>query len=103
MRVGIVGLGWAARASQDPALAAIDGVQLVGGPTCPRDQSHMGRGDLIRSFESLEELIEKTAPDVVIIATPPDSHAALCEQALAREPMSSARSRSWRRWSRPTA
>jgi predicted dehydrogenase len=84
MNVGIVGLGWAARAFHVPALAAIDGVRLVGGADMsPESRASWVEASSSPAFESLDDLVEKTRPDVVIVATPPDSHAALCEQAFA--------------------
>ena len=33
-------------------------------------------------FDTVDELLEQTRPDVVVVATPPSSHAAFCIQAL---------------------
>lgn len=83
MRFGLVGLGSAARGFHVPGLGAVPGAEIVGGADSSADQ----RADWTArtrtpSFESVEELIEETRPDAVIIGTPPDSHADLCVRAL---------------------
>ena len=83
MKVGFVGLGWAAQAFHVPALKAVPGTELVGGadPSSEqRDAWTAATGS--PGFETLAELLEATSPDVVVIATPPDSHADLAVTAL---------------------
>lgn len=84
MRVGIVGLGWAARAFHLPALRRQDGgVALVGGvDSSPQQRATWEREAELPSFETLDELMERGRPDVVVVATPPDSHAELCLRLL---------------------
>lgn len=83
MRIAIIGLGWAARAFNLPALRVLDGAQLVGGydGAQPRRES-WERETGVPAFASLEALFERTEPEVVVVATPPQSHAELCVQAL---------------------
>ena len=88
-RVGFVGLGYATTALHVPALRSLVGGpgglvgELVGGA-----ESDPGRRAAWLSHEagpaypSLTALLEEGRPDVVVIATPPDSHAALCIEAL---------------------
>lgn len=83
MRFGIVGLGWAARGFHLPGLDAVPGAVVVGGA----DPSAEQRADWTSltktpAFESLDELLGQAQPDVVIVATPPDSHAELCIRAI---------------------
>jgi predicted dehydrogenase len=83
MRFGLVGLGWATDAFHLPALARVANAEVVGG--CDRDAGQLEawkRKTGTAGFESVEQLLEQAQPDVVIVATPPDSHAALCVQAL---------------------
>lgn len=83
MRVGIVGLGWAARGFHLPALRKISGVDVVGGFDGSAEQRESWqRATGVTAYESLETLFERGTPDAVIVATPPDSHAELCMRAL---------------------
>jgi predicted dehydrogenase len=83
VRIAIIGLGWAARAFNLPALRALDGAQLVGGYDGAQPQrASWERETGVPAFASLEALFERTAPEVVVVATPPQSHAELCVQAL---------------------
>src|SRR5712691_4604205 len=85
MRFGIIGAGWAARSFHLPALEQTPGVEVVGGCDASGEQrSRWERETGLPSFESLEQLAERARPDVVVVATPPDSHAALCIEALGR-------------------
>jgi len=83
MRVGIVGLGWAARAFHVPALKQLPSVQLVGGvDSDPEQRSSWERETGLGSFASFEELTEQGRPDAIVIATPPHAHADQCIAAL---------------------
>ena len=83
MRVGIVGLGWASRAFHVPALKQLPGVQLVGGADSDAAQrASWERETALASYASFDELLERGRPEAVVIATPPQSHAALCIAAL---------------------
>jgi predicted dehydrogenase len=83
MRAAVVGLGWAAGEFHLPALEALDGVELVGGA----DPSQGQRAGFAKStgspaFSSIEELLDATSPDLVVVGTPPSSHAELSIKAL---------------------
>lgn len=83
MRVGYVGLGWAVRSFQLPALERIEGAEAVGGfDTSDEQRASWERETRLPSFPTLEELVERGRPDVLVIATPPDSHAELALRAL---------------------
>ena len=83
MRFGIVGLGWAARAFHEPALRSVPGAELVGGADTGEEQQAAWAERTGRPvFATIEELLEATRPDVVVIGTPPGSHADLCCRAL---------------------
>ncbi len=83
MRIAIIGLGWAARAFNLPALRVQDSAQLVGGYDGAQPQRESWERETgIPAFASLDALFERTAPEVVVVATPPQSHAELCVQAL---------------------
>jgi predicted dehydrogenase len=83
MRVGLAGLGWAAHAFHLPALQKVEGVTPVGGfDTVPEQRASWERKTRLPAFESLDELMERGRPDVIVVGTPPSSHAELCERAL---------------------
>ena len=83
MRFGVVGLGWAARALQLPALRSIPSVEVAGGfDSAAAQRTSWEHETGVAAYASLEELVERTAPEAVIIATPPDLHEEQCVQAL---------------------
>lgn len=85
MKVGLVGLGWAARAFHVPALSQIPEVAMVGGADLdPAQRATWAKETGIAAFETFEELVERGRPEVVVVGTPPDSHRALCLAALER-------------------
>ena len=84
MKIGYAGLGWAARAFHLPALRRQDGgVEAVGGfDSSPEQRASWERETGVPAFGTLDELLERGKPDVVVVATPPDSHAELCLRLL---------------------
>ncbi|MBA2642203.1 MAG: Gfo/Idh/MocA family oxidoreductase [Actinobacteria bacterium] len=83
MRIGYLGLGWATRAFHVPALRRQAGVEAVGGFDSSAEQrASWERETGLASYDSFAELIEQGRPDLVVVATPPDSHAELCLRAL---------------------
>ena len=83
MRFGFVGLGWAARAFHEPALRSVPGAELVGGVDGVEEQrAAWTQRTGAPAFATLEELIDSARPDVVVVGTPPDSHADICIRAL---------------------
>ena len=84
MKVGYVGLGWATHAFHLPSVRRMQSVEIVGG--CDPSVEQRERWTKTTgspAFETLEELQEQAGPEAVVVATPPDSHAELCRQALA--------------------
>lgn len=85
MRCAIIGLGWAARAFHLPALAHVPNATLVGGcDPSPEQRASFSGQTATPAYETLDELFTETRPDAVVVATPPDSHRALCIEALGR-------------------
>src|SRR3989442_7457108 len=83
MKIGFVGLGWASRAFHVPALQGIPGAELVGGTDVSAEQRESFTSQTgVPSYESFDALVEQSRPEAIVIATPPDSHAALCVRAL---------------------
>lgn len=75
VRVAIAGMGRAARAIHFPALQKIPEAEIVG----TFDQRHVPSE--YPFFPTLEGLLS-TSPDVLVIATPPDSHLPIALKAL---------------------
>ncbi len=83
MRIGFVGLGWAARGFHLPAIRRVAGLEPVGGTDASAEQrASWQRETAVPAFETLEELVERARPELVVVATPPDSHADLCCRVL---------------------
>jgi predicted dehydrogenase len=83
MKIGVVGLGWAARAFHVPALKQLPSVQLVGGADSDANQRASWERDTgLDSFPSFEELLAKGRPEAIVVATPPHAHADICVAAL---------------------
>ena len=67
-----------------PALAQMTGVTTVG--ACDTDPARAERAAArfgVPVFSSVDELLVKTSPEVVIVATPPDLHTSICLDAIA--------------------
>jgi predicted dehydrogenase len=77
-RIAIAGLGAAARDIHLPAYAGLP-LQVVGG--C--DPAPSGGAFPFPVFGSAAEMLDKTRPDILTVAAPPDQHQALVEQGLA--------------------
>ena len=77
-RIAIAGLGRAARDIHIPALSRLDRVSVVGGADPVAPDADFG----FPLFADLATLLRATTPDIVIVATPPDSHFALVRDAL---------------------
>lgn len=83
-RIAVLGLGNAGTMLHLPALRDLEGVQVVGG--CDTDPRRCDRATAdfgIRSFADFGELLSTTAPDVVIVGTPPETHESATLQAFA--------------------
>lgn len=77
-RLGIVGLGAAARNIHLRAYARIKNLEIVGGVDPFVETSDLP----FPVFPSIEQLLDGVNPDIVAIATPPDSHYELTCAAL---------------------
>jgi predicted dehydrogenase len=84
VRLGFAGLGWAARAFHVPAARRTPGADLAGGfDSSPEQRASWTAETELPAYESFDELLEKGKPDVLVVATPPDSHTQLALDALA--------------------
>lgn len=83
VRTALVGLGHAARDLHLPALESLSDAEAVGGFDVGRE----ARQEVISewglpTFPDFDAMLEGCDPDVVVIGTPPDSHADYCVRAL---------------------
>ena len=85
MRAAVVGLGWAAGEFHLPALRAVEGVEIVGGAD-PSDERRAWWTQATGSpaFDSIGQLMESVQPELVVVGTPPSSHAELCDRRAGR-------------------
>ncbi|GIW06887.1 MAG: oxidoreductase [Dehalococcoidia bacterium] len=85
-RIALLGLGGAAQQLHLPALLEVPNSMLVGAadPDPARLRWAVERGVALPRFlyEDAGRLLRETRPDVVIVGTPPETHAALCLKAL---------------------
>lgn len=79
MKFAIVGIGNAARTIHLPALRKLSNVQIVG---C-YDERPPKQADNIPYFASLDDMLEQTRPDFLLVATPPASHFELAMRGIA--------------------
>jgi predicted dehydrogenase len=83
MRTAYAGLGWATHAFHLPGARRVPGVEIVGGCDPSLEQrERFANATGAPAFAGLDELLERTSPELVVVATPPDSHAELCLRAL---------------------
>jgi predicted dehydrogenase len=84
IRVAVVGLGNAGQTLHLPALAGIPSACVVG--ACDIDESRRDRAAArwrVPVFDDFDRMLHESRPDVVIVGTPPDSHADFCMRAFA--------------------
>jgi predicted dehydrogenase len=83
MKIALVGLGTAGCDIHLPALARIHTASVVG--LCDRDEARRNRAAGIigaATFADFDAMMAATRPDVVLVGTPPDSHADYCLRSL---------------------
>ncbi len=82
MRVAVLGLGNAGFDIHLPALAALPGIAAVGVDPDPARRARAADRFGVPVFPSLDDAAAAARVDVVIVATPPASHDALCRRAF---------------------
>lgn len=83
VRFGVVGLGGATSMFHVPAIRRMQRASLVGGADLSserREQWQRETGSV--AYETLDELLDRARPDVVVVATPPGAHTGPCLDAL---------------------
>jgi predicted dehydrogenase len=73
--VAVVGLGNAAHTLHLPALTGIESLRVVGGCDLSSDMRERAHSSWnVPVFEDCERMLVEARPDVLIVATPPDTH-----------------------------
>ncbi|MFL0418254.1 oxidoreductase [Sphingomonas sp. 179-I 2A4 NHS] len=82
IRAGLIGFGYAGRVFHAPLIAATDGITLAAVASSRPDDVRAALGD-VAVLDTADALIARDDIEVVIVASPNDSHAPLALQALA--------------------
>ncbi len=84
IRIGVVGAGAVAQVAHLPVLARTDGVEVVA--ICDNDRMKANalaqRFDIANVFDDIEDLLQHTEPDGVVVCTPNHLHGIHTETAL---------------------
>lgn len=83
MRVAVIGLGNAGSTLHLPALAGLADVEAVGMDLDAERRDAAAAKFNIPVFDDFDRLLADAMPDVVMIGTPPDSHADYCLRSFA--------------------
>ena len=84
MRVAVIGLGNAGTTLHLPALAGLPGVEAVGAMDIDAERRTKAAAQFgVPMFDTFEAMIAAAKPDVIMIGTPPDSHADYCLRSFA--------------------
>ncbi|MBA3342517.1 MAG: Gfo/Idh/MocA family oxidoreductase [Gemmatimonadaceae bacterium] len=84
VRIAVLGLGEAGYNMHMPALAQMRGIELVGACDIDLDRrANAAKAWSVPVFDNLEKMLAEARPEMLIVATPPDSHARICLQAIA--------------------
>ena len=81
IRVGIVGYGYAGEVLHAPLIEAVPELELVAVSTSRAKRQELARGRGLRVHASSDELIASDDLDLVVIATPHDTHLPLTRKA----------------------
>jgi len=87
VQVGLIGCGKAAERLYAPTLPRVRGVS-VSALVDPREERRTLLGEAFggdcKGYETVEAMLNESAVDAVIVATPPSTHASLAREALLR-------------------
>ncbi|MBA2293040.1 MAG: Gfo/Idh/MocA family oxidoreductase [Gemmatimonadales bacterium] len=83
MRVAVIGLGNAGSTLHLPALAGLPGVTAFGMDIDSSRRAVASARFRIPVYADFDELVDEGRPDVIMIGTPPDSHADYCLRSFA--------------------
>ncbi len=84
MRVAVIGLGNAGTTLHLPALAGLAGAEAVGAMDIDAGRREKAKARFgVPVFADFDEMMAQSRPDVVMIGTPPGSHADYCLRSFA--------------------
>ncbi len=83
MRVAVIGLGNAGSTLHLPALKGIPGIEAVGMDIDSARREKAAAAFGVPVFADFDEMLAKARPDVVMVGTPPGSHADYCLRSFA--------------------
>ncbi|MEO5824782.1 MAG: Gfo/Idh/MocA family oxidoreductase [Gemmatimonadales bacterium] len=84
MRVAVIGLGNAGSTLHLPALAGLADVKVVGALDLdPARRTAAAATFGVPVFDNFDQMVADAKPDVIMIGTPPDSHADYCLRSFA--------------------
>src|SRR5437868_2569898 len=81
LKVAVLGLGNAGFDLHVPALLGLPGIETIAVDTDAGRRQRAQERYKVAAFDSLDAALAQK-PDVVVVATPPDSHAALCRRIM---------------------
>src|SRR5580698_8547547 len=79
--VGIIGFGLAAKVFHAPFVSAVPGLRLVAFVERKSDEAHKAY-PATKTVRTVEELIADTSIDLIVVATPNETHYRLAKQLL---------------------
>jgi predicted dehydrogenase len=84
LRTALIGLGQGAEQFLLPAISRVGGLNLVAAcdPEAARRERARQRWGIAQVYESAEQMLQQEAPELAIIAAPPQTHHALAVLAL---------------------
>ena len=83
VKTAVVGYGYAGRAFHSYLIGLTPGLDLVAVSTRdPRRQAAAARDHGVKTYPCIDDLLEDTSVELVVIATPHDTHRELCVRAM---------------------
>lgn len=83
MRIAVIGLGNAGTTLHLPALAGLPGVEACGMDVDATRRTAAARRFNIPVYDDFDRLLAEQQPEIVMVGTPPDSHADYCLRSFA--------------------
>lgn len=82
MKIAVVGLGNAGYDLHVPALVSLPGIETIAVDTDPARRERAQQRYKVRVAATLDDVLANDRPEVVVVATPPASHASICRTIM---------------------